>query len=64
MRKGLQFRGIPRKFRVLKSLTPLYTKLAISKIENLRESEALIKKAQGKFFDGKKKVKNLVSGSF
>jgi hypothetical protein len=37
------------------SLTPLYTKLAISKIENLRESEALIKKAQGKLFDGKKR---------
>jgi hypothetical protein len=46
------------------SLTPLYTKLAISKIENLRESEALIKKAQGKLFDGKKEVENLVSGSF
>jgi hypothetical protein len=35
------------------SLTPLYIKLAISKIENLRESEALIKKAQGELFDGK-----------
>jgi hypothetical protein len=28
--------------------------LAISKIENLHESEALIKKAQGKLFDGKR----------
>jgi hypothetical protein len=36
------------------SLALLYTKLAISKIENLRESEALIKKAQGELFDGKK----------
>jgi hypothetical protein len=46
------------------SLTLLYTKLAISKIEHLRESEALIKKAQGELFDGKKtEVENLVSGS-
>jgi hypothetical protein len=35
------------------SLALLYTKWAISKIENLRESEALIKKAQGELFDGK-----------
>jgi hypothetical protein len=46
------------------SLTALYTKLASSKIENLRETEALIKKAQGKLFDGKKEFENLVSGSF
>jgi hypothetical protein len=39
--------------------------LAISKIENLLESEALIKKAQGELFDGKKtELENLVSGSF
>jgi PleD family two-component response regulator len=34
--------------------------LAIDKIENLRESEALIKKAQGKLFDGKRGGKSRV----
>jgi hypothetical protein len=43
------------------SLTPLYTKLAISKIKNLRQSEHLIKKAQGKLFDGKRGRKSGVT---
>jgi hypothetical protein len=39
-----------RRYSTTKS--PIFGK-AVSKIENLRESEALIKKAHGELFDGK-----------